>query len=408
MTKLSLCLLASLSFSLAACGKVVPLEAGDGGVSSDGNNTDGGDTADGSVEKLPCEGPVAFEDLTTCLVEAQCELFVRCTSLFPTVEECIEVLPTVFTEFEFQMQIFGFGIEAGKLNYDGDAAVACLASFADGTCSGASGSDEACDPVFRGETAATGSCFLDQECALFGSDCESEASSGCGDFECCPGSCVSPVAIGQSCNGSRCVPGAHCVQDALGAPTYTCQPGNLDSFCRNSFDCDPELFCNESDSRCVPTLPTSATCENSQQCSGDDRCISGNCSPVDTAGQACDGYCQGSLACFEGECVAIPGQGQDCTATRQCNSFTLECTGLPDSQTCEPKKGLGETCADHACQPGLFCESELPQPPTSPKCTPPLPIGSPCSDDSMCANSACEFNEQTESSFCTVPPNCYE
>ena len=403
MTKFTISILASLTLSLAACGKVVPLEAGDGGANTDSGTGDGGSSADADV-KAACDSPIAFDDLPACLVEAQCQQFTRCTSLFLDLEECKANISSLGGDFDVQLVRFANAIDAGKAEYDPVAAATCLESLSGAACS-QNGDQTACDLVFHGNTPPDGACLEEFECGALGSNCNNQNCDG--TAQCCAGSCQPPVDVGQLCNSDPCKPGDHCVRSTSGGQNnFVCQSGNNGSPCEQSFECDDQLFCEPSLGSCVPTRPSGANCASQDECSGDDDCVVGTCQSIDTAGDACNGFCLGSLSCQNGTCVALPGQGENCTAFGQCNSVTLDCFGTTTVSMCVPKQGLGDNCDPRECAPGLVCEAELPSPPANAKCIMPLPTGSACDRDRHCASNECDFGA-TNAGVCVAPVDCY-
>ncbi len=399
MKTLRLALLASLSFSFAACGKVVPLD-GDGGVATDGRSGDGGDDlSDGSVSGA-CEAPIAFEDLGACLTEAQCQQFTRCTSIFKDLDECTTYLPSLFGDFTSQVELFGFAIDAGKANYDPNVAADCLAGFATASCDG-EGPEEACDAVFRGTTPPNGTCLEEFECAALGSRCNNDQCDG--TVECCTGFCASPVATGQDCSNDPCQPGDICV---FSGGSITCQSGDMGSECNDTFECDDNMFCDFNQGRCAPDRPNGAACTDRQECSGDQDCVFGICGNVDTVGATCEFSCLGPLQCENGTCAELPAMGEACPAG-QCNSILLDCVGPAAAEVCVAKQGLDEICGQRQCLPGLLCEANLPQPPQVTRCIEPLNNGSACFSDDSCISQNCAFNPQTQQAFCADQLDCY-
>ncbi len=399
-TPLRFALLASLAFSLSACGKVVPLD-GDGGLTTDGRDGDGGNVVDGGVGG-PCEAPIAFEDLQECLAAAQCEQFVRCTPFFKDLDECKEHLATM-SDFARQVTIFGYAIDAGKISYDPNEAATCLEGFATASCD-SEGPEQGCDLVFRGEQVPGGTCLDDFECAELGSRCSIDSCPG--GVECCLGSCSSPVGIGENCNSDRCLPGDVCVRNLAMGNDFFCQSGNQGSPCSDSFECDDDQYCDLTLNLCAPDKPAGATCGDRQECAGDQDCVFGSCGSIDTVGAPCEFSCLGSLTCDSGLCEPLPGLGELCP-TGQCNSFLLDCVGPGTTQACVNKAGLGDNCGQRQCSPGLVCEAELPQPPPVPKCIEPLENGAECFTSSTCQSNHCAFNQQTKQSFCADILDCY-
>jgi hypothetical protein len=397
--------LIGLCFLLLACGEVVPIEGsgdGDGGMNVDG----GGDGVDAGNSGDPCAGPtIALENVEQCFLEFQCEFMTRCFPGFPNEQFC---RPRLFDFFALLnggdgggnggdggptpllFDIFQRATTAGVTNYDGANAFACIDKMKRLSCGSEGGGVDECEYILNSDAPTGSVCHDDFECKV-GDYCLGDQLETCS----INGTCRTGRDVGQSCNIDRCKPHLSCVRlgGGGGGNQSTCQDGSMGSPCSESRECDAAFFCGNN--QCVPKLPLGANnCTLSEQCSGDEQCVGGSCSPVNQAGQVCAGVCWGNLFCNEsGVCQAMPGQGQDCsqvpdTGLGQCDSVDLVCNL---AQECAPRAPDGAACgavgAPSPCQLGLFCTSELGEQPG--QCAQPVADGGRCNSPTHCESGFC-------------------
>lgn len=256
-------------------------------------------------------------------------------------------------------------IEAGLVEYDGNAAADCvekIESYYDSnTCIGLLGANfdfESCRNAFQGTQGNGDPCTSDDQC-----------ESGYCD---------------QSKNTEKCY-GA-CAED----PTEIVGAGEP---CGEESDniCDPEknLSCSRSDDAeqrvCVEwrSVDEGGSCGSGIVCSGDLACVDGkcvqttlkaedeSCAPQDATvgcepGLICNLDLSGS-ATGEGTCTPPLGQGDECYATSECK-WNLYCAGADltagDSGTCEETKSEGSDCESLSeCEGALECSDGTCSPP---------------------------------------------
>ncbi len=378
-----------------------------------------GDTIDGSAVAIdalipadatpadPCTGDVAAEDMGDCYIAALCELYTRCFDLYPTAEDCVAAGgpfggggdPLVGLKRIFD------AADAGKVVYDPAKAGACMTGLASVTCVDLfSGSGNvfggACDETFSGSVAGGGSCFESEECQVPGAGCQQTGSC---NLQCCLGTCINPLPVGSDCTTGSCEDGAYCVRDSANM-INTCEPGDLNAPCENSWNCDDGLWCDGVSGSlgiCRNDLPGGAPCMNDEQCPGAEKCVGddlvpaivGTCKTVLAAGDACDGRCDGPLWCNQpdnsmaGTCEALAALGASCAdSSGRCKSL-LWCDAL--DRTCKAGKTVGATCERSTeCEQPLFCDADITG--TSPgKCLAPQASGSVCQGGRHCQSSVC-------------------
>jgi hypothetical protein len=285
--------------------------------------------------------------------------------------------------------IFRRASTAGVSNYNGANAFACLDKMKRLSCGSDGGSVDECEYILN-SNAPTGSvCHDDFECKV-GDYCLGDALETC-DIN---GVCRTGLDVGQNCNIDRCKPHLRCVRlGGGGGNQSTCEDGSMGSKCSESRECDPGLFCGNN--QCVAKLPLGANnCTLSEQCSGDEQCVTGACRPVNQVGQLCDGVCWGNLFCnASGICQAMPGPGEDCSGVPdaspgRCNSVDLVCGAAQDCVQRVPNTApCGPVGTPSPCQLGLFCTSEIGDSPG--QCAQRLGNNQRCVSDSHCESGFC-------------------
>jgi hypothetical protein len=291
-------------------------------------------------------GVVSLADFAKQAEEAACTRAVRC-GWFPDVATCT-------TASTWKTDQLVASSKAGRIQYDGKAAAACIEAVAGLGCNLTDQTDDlppACTRAFVGNVTAGGACFVDDDCA----------SGSCGGRACTPpagccagacnasapalvpagGSCYPPGGSGECAEGTYCdnsSTGATCVTglvlgqpcDPAGAQSVGCQPPGL---CQPSASalggtcmpppfegepCDPSAtMCNASvdfcdgTGLCVRKLAVGVPCPDGAGCVDYAFCASGTCVSQQRAGEACDDQqadtCMGTLVCRAGVC-ALPTQ----------------------------------------------------------------------------------------------------
>jgi hypothetical protein len=222
---------------------VTLVAAGCGEPSASPGGPDGAAGPDGSAAKA-----VPVERFISEASKASCEHLFRCCKPaelsalgLPTKEDCLKL-------FAAAGAIVGDlpkAVKAGRVEYDGAKAAACLEEVAAEAC-GASASDPmaghaSCDAAIKGKVAVGSVCETGWECG--GGICVS--SGDVGD----PGVCVARAKAGDPCEGL--------------------------------FDCGESLRCAD-DGKCAPKKVAGAACALG------DECASGVCS---------GGACTGATTC---------------------------------------------------------------------------------------------------------------
>jgi hypothetical protein len=217
---------------------LLTLAAGCGEPSASPGGPDGAVTADGGATKV-----VPVERFVSEVAQATCEHLFRCCKPaelsalgVPTKDECLKL----FGAAGAIVGDLAKAVKAGRVEYDGAKAAACVAEVAVEAC-GASGSDPmaghaSCEAAIKGKTAAGSVCETGWECGG-GAICVS--SGDVGD----PGVCVARAKAGDPCEVT--------------------------------FDCGEALRCDET-GKCAAKNATGGTCAFGDECvSG--VCASGTC-----------------------------------------------------------------------------------------------------------------------------------
>ncbi len=387
----SLTIITLLSFM--ACGEVVPVNT-DGGAGSDDASLF--DAAPGDI----CQADIIpFDDLLPCIVQAQCEYFVRCEAAEFTVEECValfaENAASVFTRTEE-------AIGEGRVTYDGTAAAACSQGFATASCNDNNdGGGGDCQALFVGSIADGASCFIDEECIGVDANCDGGSSPD----QCSMGVCVDRAGLDEDCSIRSCFRGDHCVETNVSVEQ--CKSGALNADCNSDWHCDSGLYCPAG--TCQEGLAINIACTENSQCADPMRCIADTCAFTDTLGVPCENSCDNNLICERsapspalGICVEKYEAGATCERNSQCVSGLL----CRDSDsTCQPRPVLNEPCMRFDCVQGLYCTNELPgtpQPAPAGTCVEPSANGQPCDRDRHCTSRIC-----SSANVCEEYMSCY-
>jgi hypothetical protein len=131
---------------------------------------------------------------------------------------------------------------------------------------------------------------------------------------------------------------------------------------------------------CEAPVPSGGTCLGEGECDVGLRCVSGRCTPVGRAGEACEGLhaCADGLNCFvtyttsgrcmattcseagrdTGNCTTTGPTGRACDADFFCRPLEVCAIESTSAGACRAIPGRGESCdgfPNFACQPGLVC-----------------------------------------------------
>ena len=286
-------------------------------------------------------GSIPLSDFESKVRQAACELDVECNE-FPDVSACVE------SSYSPSIGQIIASARAGRIQYDGNAAAACIEALTAMGCNMTERLDNgplACANTFEGTIAGGGACYIDEECASGTCD-----TSSCSMSEtCCTGTCrdaptvANPIPAGGDCSGTSavCAAGTYCNPSSSG---YTCSQG-----VPLGQDCDPAGV-------------ASARCADYAVCLANGSTLGGTCTPRPAEGQACEtrtnpcnsrlDYCDSTT----GKCVRRIGPDQPCQDDAGC-VYHANCVSGP----CVAQKRLGESCVDppngRACMGTLWCNS---------------------------------------------------
>lgn len=334
----------------------------------------GGDESGESGEPLT---EVALEEFFAQAEEAHCAWQVSCHG-YGTEARCksvthyeegvsIGALAGVGSSDRVTPDYVAKAVEVGRIEYDAEAAAACLNYAAGRTCDRwqyHEWTDEelagqtACLAVFTGRMGKNGPCASALECAD-GAVCGFDPT--CTDM-CCAGACrvlAAPIAVGQPCGLN---------------PNVDCVEGSSCAF-------DP----NAAMQVCTPLAGLGASCEFAQ-CVAEATCTydgeSFACAPRKGEGDGCEYYldCEDGLECVldidfqSGECVRPAEEGEGCVVAvngeTTCRRFDNYCD--PGAKKCVTLPGQGEPCQNVGCRGDFFCTQ------VDYTCSPVADEGEPC------------------------------
>lgn len=269
-----------------------------------------------------CGDSIDLGDYRQAGIDARCEYLTRC-GLWTTVAACQEYYERITLDNPNPQA----AVDAGKLQYDGDAARTCFDALESAACTRTADTNDACTHVFTGTIPDGGMCAFDAECVsahCVVPDCT---------MACCQGACAPPrplPGIGQACT-FECVEGAYCAAD----------------------------------STCHSVLPQGAACNDPLACDA-------------------DLYCAGIDTGSSGVCSALPKTGEPCTSI--CADIGDRCTAM----TCVPLGLPGDPCSDdgqcsfyYRCDTTAMKCAERPMDPL-------VPNGSTCTSGTLCQSTYCD------------------
>jgi hypothetical protein len=269
-------------------------------------------------------------------LQANCEYGAKCGD-FPDVETCkTSASPASLAQMTAS-------VNAGRVQYDANAAATCLNDVASMGCNRADQGGNgplSCANMFKGLVAGGGACYVDQDCAS--GTCDTSSCSA--TVTCCAGTCrnappvSNPVPVGGDCLGVNavCVDGTYCRHLTTGD---TCTTGIA-----LGRKCDP----------------SGVSCANYATCLSSSSTLGGTCTLPPAEGDACDrsiNPCNSSLDYCDSatsKCVRKIAPGQPCPNGDGCVRYANCLSGI-----CVAQKKVGETCDDtqsaHPCMSSLWC-----------------------------------------------------
>lgn len=324
----------------------------------------------------------AIGDYASELEEAVCDWEHAC-HLYERRSDCIDArVIDRDPEFDYLQR----AAAAGNVEYDADAAAACLDAIRERGCTyeDLQRQPEVCDDVFRGRVGRNAPCLSSAECA---GDAVCGFDPACSDDMCCVGACrvfADPIAVGEPCGfgGVGCVEEAFCATDPVTFQATVCTKRvkiggdcSLGEACVDGAACDGEQ-CRKIDLR-APGEP----CDQQFV----DCAEPGRCRYTEDAGAICvvDGKlgapCTREIGCGDidsycddasGLCTLLPGHGQacvdgyQCAAWASCYSLYVDQYDAQGESTCVRRAGLGDACSSGddsgpyvACLGDLQCDA---------------------------------------------------
>jgi hypothetical protein len=285
-----------------------------------------------SGRALPVRIPLG--DYVQALINHDCAHAVACRQM-PDMASCLAA-----TSVDLSQVLAA--VSAGRLIYDGAAAVTCFTAPMACTLTAQLDvpKDPSCDRIFSGAQAEGGPCTETYECAGFGS-CNIDPLTGCGGTPgCCTGTCgppaAAPLPIGGDCSvaGSSCIAGALCLVSSglCVASVAVGQPcdATTDKYCGLGLTCGP--VASGTQQVCLARPAEGESCATLSTCDAlDDYCDVGTrrCVPKIAVGEACP-------------------NGVDCVDYAECDGPTRTCVS-------NPKAGASCKPAGPACLGSLQC-----------------------------------------------------
>ena len=220
----------------------------------------------------------------------------------------------------------------------------------------------------KGQDKSNWECEVDTDCEIF--------MSGCSRTECIDHKCVQSIVESGPCSdGNLCTKGDMCTKGGIckGYPIVCPQPKDP---CKVAV-CLPDKGC------VVQNAPDGKACDDHNQCTKGDKCVSGVCkgqnvcecsNDIDCKAKGFD-LCKGPVYCIERRCVQDDSHPVECSTdlvckVSKCNPETGKCEieDAPDKTECNDdnictaddwcEKGV---CKGHrsACDDGLGCTKDL-------------------------------------------------
>jgi len=372
-----------------------PVEPGDAGPGRDGGPIDGSvmapdDPPDSTDLAVLCGAvPTTFDQWEDCYRKRKCQFDVGCFPTYPfrDVADCVAAGDAVSGgQQSADRRERKRALDEGRATLNVAAFTQCLIRTSASRCNTAF-YDPACLTRYTGTVADNGSCLTDIDCASPDATC----TSTCHDA-CCAGTCQPKFRLGEAClKFASCEPGLRC-------NGITCVSGDIGSSCPlGSVNwCDFGTFCDPKTLRCTPTLALGATCTELLQCGGNMSCVGtsivnsdpGHCLRIAKPGDRCDDQCFGDLYCDRATdtCHSLPTLNQSCSALVPCAGSDLMCNS---SRICVLRSNADVSCGGQSCMPGLFCTTELGDPPATAKCAARRGVGGTCTAPSHCESFLC-------------------
>ena len=316
--------------------------------------TDGVKNADET--DVDCGGSCGpWDDAKTCVIGADCKSGV-CTAGVCQAPECDD---GVKNADETDVDCGGDTCPKCGPDKGCDTAEDCVGA----ECSGSPGT---CTPNCADEVknnaesdvdcggATCPVCALGEGCAGADANCEVTAF--------CDGSnqCAAKKAPGVACTGTN-----ECVAGLCDANDGVCCDVDCSGACRScklagkEGTCSTVEFLQDPEDECPGTQACDGVGQclkvNSDTCSGNGECLSGNCADGLCCNTTCIGSCKAcDLAGSEGQCTNIAG-GQDpsneCAGALSCNG--VGACQIPNGTTCF----FNSDCASGFCVEGLCCDT---------------------------------------------------
>jgi len=300
--------------------------------------------------------------------KAWCKHAVKCGT-FRSVSDCRGVVT-----HEFDDPYISTAIDAGRIDYDGDAAYRCTRAIKKLECNrdeDQSEVEEDCAEVMTGTVAPDEACMRNEECLGAASVCAIVPGGCTAEDSCCPGVCrfiPSDLDDGESCAGpAECSEGSYCAPGTQADPEPRC--ARLPKVGRACPDnrCIRGAFCD--DGTCALRRAPGETCSGNRSCAANSVCAysydgeSAVCVERVRTGKECDAEVGDQMClrvrdrCEDGVCDEHRKKdGEECS-----NGYYSDSDCHRDSAcrggVCTKFSFDGDSCEgeDEHCFPGLTC-----------------------------------------------------
>lgn len=340
----------------------------------------GTDPMDAGQQPQPLPDHATFAPL---LEGAFCDYAVRC-GVFVSASACADQ-DYLASAAHVNLAAEAAAIKDARATFNGGSARTCLEDLADRSCETFSTvlTSGACADAVQGSVGDGQMCFNSLECV---------ATHFCDRVNTCPGTCVQKKGMGEMANES-----AEC-QDglAIDGETGTClAPVAVGNTCSSggfgpSKTCVEGAYCSETTGLCAAKGDAGDSCMTELECLSPLACRAGKCATLGVVGEACtyspvepcrlDLQCDAPAFDQAGTCQVKKSAGASCIEQVQCEAG-LFCTGMSMPQTCTAPKALGAACEPFMigeCADDAYCDS------TTMECTARKAIGEACTDQDSC------------------------
>lgn len=255
--------------------------------------------------EIPASGPVEAEDLPSYLAQIACDQVSDCdcgwdgTLLCVAGGGCFEDFDTCVTGMRQLFEGFAPAEGTAQLRYSPDGGRECVDAALSSSCGDAFWESSSCSATVEGLIPLGETCTFAVECVGF-----SDGATICGQ----DGTCINNSEPPRGSAGDACL---RSCSEHRGCLTHAGNSGSAECFaedglrcvggecvaasligegCSDSFDCEPDSYCDEAAGTCSPFLQAGEACspEARFQCGVGAFCLDVVCAAARPDGEACD------------------------------------------------------------------------------------------------------------------------